>query len=131
VPAGESLSCEAGAAIAQMNDTDTLFELIQRLDEFEETDRSQPLVLYAQHGADAGRRSPARICPRSEGGNPVCPLDPSLSEVLSVEQAREAIRVWSAWRRGITASPEDRFNTVMFFSKHGAYFPLESDREGM
>ncbi len=114
-----------------MNDTGTLFELIQRLVEFEDTDRSHPLVIYAQHGADAGRRSPARVCPRSEGGSLACPVDPSLSKVLSVEQARDAIRVWSAWRGGLRPSPEDRFNTVMFFSKHGAYFPLESDREGM
>jgi hypothetical protein len=51
--------------------------------------------------------------------------------VLSVALAREAIQVWSAWRDGLTPSPEDRFKTVMFFSQHGAFFPLESDREGM
>jgi hypothetical protein len=114
-----------------MNNTGTLFELIQRLEEFEEGDPSHPLVIYAQHGSEAGRRSPALICPRSEGGSLTCPLDQSLSEVLSVALAREAIRVWSAWRGGLTPSPEDRFKTVMFFSQHGAFFPLESDREGM
>jgi hypothetical protein len=114
-----------------MKQTGTLFELIQRLDEFEDSDRSHPLVIYAQHGADAGRKSPAVVCPRSEGGSLTCPLDPSLTEVLSVGQAREAIEVWSAWRGGLTPSPEDRFNTVMFYSRHGAFFPLESDREGM
>jgi len=114
-----------------MKNTGTLFELIQRLDEFADSDRSYPLVIYAQNGADAGRNSPALICPRSGGGGPECPLDPSLSEVLSVEQAREAIRVWSAWRGGLTPSPADRFTTVMFFSRHGAFFPLETDREGM
>ncbi len=90
-----------------MKSAGTLFELIQRLDEVEDSDPSHPLVIYAQNGADAGRNSPALICPRSEGG------------------------VWSAWRGGITPSPEDRFRTVIFFSGHGAYFPLESDREGM
>lgn len=112
-----------------MKKTGTLFELIQRLDEFEDSERS-PLVIYAERGADAGRRSPALVCPRGEAGV-TCPLDPSLSEVLSVEQAREAIEVWSAWRRGLTPSPEDRFNTVMFYSRHNTFFPLESDREGM
>jgi hypothetical protein len=115
----------------QMNNTGTLFELIQRLDEFEDSDRSYPLVIYAQRGADAARNSPALVCPRSEEGSLTCPLDPSLSEVLSVGQAREAIEVWSAWRDGLTPSPEDRFRTVMFYSRHGAFFPLESDREGM
>jgi len=113
-----------------MKNTGTLFELIQRLDEFEDSDHS-PLVIYAQHGADAGRKSPALVCPRGEGGSPTCPLDPSLSEVLSVEQAREATEVWSAWRRGLIPSPEDRFNAVMFYSRHNTFFPLESDREGM
>jgi hypothetical protein len=114
-----------------VKNTGTLFELIQRLDEFEDSDRLHPLVIYAQNGADSGRTSPALVCPRSEDGSPTCPLDASLSEVLSVDQARDAIAVWSAWRGGLTPSPGDRFSTVMFFSQHGAYFPLESDREGM
>jgi hypothetical protein len=114
-----------------MKNTGTLFELIQRLDEFEDSDRSHPLVIYAQHGANADQKSPALVCPRSEGGGLTCPLDPSLSEVLGVREAREAIEVWSAWRGGITPSPEDRFSTVVFYSRHGAFFPLESDREGM
>ena len=114
-----------------MKNTGTLFELIQRLDEFEDSDRFHPLVIYAQNGADAGRNSPALVCPRSESGSLTCPLDASLSEVLSVEQARDAIAVWSAWRGGLTPSPLDRFSTVIFYSRHGAYFPLETDREGM
>ena len=114
-----------------MRNAGTLFELIQRLDEFEDSDRFHPLVIYAQNGADAGRKSPALVCPRSEGDSLTCPLDASLSEVLSVDQARDAIAVWSAWRGGLTPSPQDRFNTVIFFSRHGAYFPLETDREGM
>jgi hypothetical protein len=117
--------------MAQTNETGALFELLQRLDEFEDDDRTHPLVLYAQRGADAGRKSPALICPRAEAGSPTCPLDPSLSEVLSVGQAREAIEVWSAWRGGVTPSPEERFRTVMFFSRNGCFLPLETDREGM
>jgi hypothetical protein len=109
----------------------TLFELIQRSAEFEDSDLFHPLFIYAERGADAGRNSPALVCPRGEEGGPTCPLDATLFEVLSVKQARDAIEVWSAWRRGLIPAPEDRFNTVMFFSKHGAYFPLETDREGM
>ncbi len=114
-----------------MKITGTLIELIQRLDDFEDTDRLHPLVIYAQNGAGAVRSSPALVCPRGEGGSLTCPLDATLSEVLSVEQARDAIAVWSAWRNGLTPSPEDRFRTVIFFAQHGAYFPLETDREGM
>lgn len=114
-----------------MSNTSTLFELIQGLDELEDSDRSHPLVLYAQNGADAGRGNPALVCPRGEEGSPVCPLDRSLSEVLGVEQALEAIQVWSAWRGGVTPSPEERFRAVMFSAVHGAFLPLETDREGM
>ena len=115
----------------QRKATGTLFELIQRLDEFEDNDSSHPLVIYAQHGADSERKSPALVCPRAEAGSLACPLDPSLSEALSVGQAREAIEVWSAWRGRVTPSPEERFRTVMFYSQNGAFLPLESDREGM
>jgi hypothetical protein len=121
----------SGVRHRKMKSASTLFELIQRLDEFEDSDRLHPLVIYAQNGANAGRNSPALVCPRSEGCSLTCPLDPSLSEVLSVEKARDAIEVWSAWRDGLAPSPVDRFRTVMFFSQHGAYFPLETDREGM
>ena len=114
-----------------MKNAGTLFELIQRLDEFENSDRFHPLVIYAQNGADAGRNSPALICPRGKGGSLTCPLDTSLSEVLSVEQACDAIAVWSAWRGGLTPSPADRFNTVMFYSRYGGFLPLETDQEGM
>jgi hypothetical protein len=114
-----------------MKDTGTLFELIQRLDEFEDSDHSRPLVIYAERGADAEKKSPAVVCPRNEDSGPMCSIDPTLFEVLSVALARDAIDVWSAWRGGLTPSALDRFNTVMFFSKHGAYFPLETDREGM
>jgi hypothetical protein len=109
----------------------TLFELVQRLDEFDDSDPSRPLIIYAQRGADAGRKNPALVCPRGEGDSLTCPLDPTLSEVLSVRQAREAMEVWSAWRGGLSPSPEDRFKTVMFFSQYGTFVPLESDREGM
>lgn len=130
-PASSKETLWLGCCEPLVNSTSTLFELVQCLDELEDSDRSRPLVIYAQNGADAGRRSPALVCPRGEEGSPACPLDASLSEVLSVEQAREAIRVWSAWRGGVTPSPEERFRAVMFCSQQGAYLPLETDREGM
>jgi hypothetical protein len=114
-----------------MNNIGTLFELIQRLNECEDSDRSNPLVIYAEHGADAGRKSPALVCPRSDGGSLTCPLDPSLSEVLSVGQAREAIEVWSAWRGGLTPSSTERFGAVMFYARYGIFLSAEPDREGM
>ena len=109
----------------------TLFELIQTLDELEGGERSDPLILYAQRGANADENSRALICPRSEGGGPTCSVDPSLTEVLSVEQAREAIEVWSAWRGGVTPTLAERFRSVMFFARYAAFLPLETDREGM
>lgn len=109
----------------------TLFELIRGLDELQGNDGSDPLVIYAQRGVDGEENSRALVCPRSEGGSLTCSVDPSLSEVLSVEQAREAIEVWSAWRGGVTPTPAERFKSVMFFAKYGAFLPPETDREGM
>ncbi len=114
-----------------MRRTGTLFELIQDLDGLRGSDRSDPPMLYALGGADGGRSSRALVCPRSEGGSLTCAIDPSLSEVLSVEQAHEAIEVWSAWRGGVTPTPAERFSIVMFFAKYAAFLPLETDREGM
>jgi hypothetical protein len=114
-----------------MKNTGTLFEILQRLDEFDDSDPASPLVIYAQGGAQAARKSPAVVCRRGEGSGSTCPLDPSLAEVLGVGQAREVLEVWSAWRGGLVPSPEDRFRAVLFFSQYGAFFPLETDREGM
>jgi hypothetical protein len=111
--------------------TGTLFELIQDLDDLPGGDRSDPLIIYAQRGVDGERDSRALVCPRSEGGSPTCSVDPSLSEVLGVEQAREAMGVWSAWRGGVTPTPAERFASVMFFAKYSAFIPFETDREGM
>jgi hypothetical protein len=111
--------------------TGTLFELIQALDELPAGDRSDPLIIYAERGADGGPSSRALVCPRSEGGRLTCSVDSSLSEVLGVEEAREALQVWSAWRGGVTPTPAERFSSVMFFAKYCAFLPLETDREGM
>jgi hypothetical protein len=114
-----------------MTETDLLFDLIQRLEDLDAVDRSSPLVLYAQNGANAGRDSRAMACPRGESGGPECPLDPSLSEVLSVQQAREAIEVWSNWRGGLAPSPYERFSAVMFYARYAVFLPAEPDRDGM
>ena len=114
-----------------MKNRGTLFEILQGLDGFEESDPSSPLVIYAQGGAEAARTSPAVVCRRSEESGPACPLDPSLTEVLGVEQAREAMEVWSSWRGGVVPSPEERFRAVLFYAQQGAFLPLETDREGM
>ncbi len=94
-------------------------------------DCSSPLAIYAQNGANARRQSPARVRRRGGGSGLTWALDPSLTEVLSGGQAREAVDVWSAWRGGLVPSPEDRFMTVMFYAQDGASFPLESAQEGM
>jgi hypothetical protein len=119
------------SSVGNVKRTGTLFELIGGLDELQGDERSEPLVIYAQHGADGGEDSRALVCPRNEGGSLTCSADLSLSEVLSVDQAREAIEVWSAWRGGVTPTPAERFKTVMFFAKYAAFLPLETDREGM
>lgn len=119
------------SSLDAVKEVGTLFELIQTLDEVQGGDRSDPLILYAERGADADENSRALVCPRSEGGAPRCSVDFSLSEVVSLDQAREAVEVWSAWRGGVTPTPAERFKSVMFYARYGAFMPLETDREGM
>lgn len=114
-----------------MDQSGTLFDLIQRVEDLDAGDRSSPLILYAQNGTDSGLDSQAMACRRGEGGGSGCPLDPSLSEVLSVSQAREAIEVWSSWRGGRVPSPYERFAAVIFFARYSVFLPAEPDRDGM
>ena len=111
-----------------MKNTGTLFELIQRLDEFEDSDRA-PLVIYAQHGADAGRKSPALVCPRGEGSSLTCPLDPSLSEVLSVEPAR--VTEGARFKEDLDADSLDLVELVMGLEERFDIEVPEEDLEGI
>jgi hypothetical protein len=58
----------------------------------------------------------------------LCPLDPSLSDVLEVKTALETIRVWSAWRGGRTPSASDRFAAVMHYARNDAFLPPDEGR---
>ncbi len=109
----------------------TLFDLIQHLDEIEAGGGALPLVLYAEKGVHAGQDSRAVICERGQSLRPFCPLDASLSEVLSFREARETLEVWSSWRGGQTPSPFERFAAVMHFARYGVHLPAEPEREGM
>ena len=114
-----------------MENSGTLFDLIQRVEDLDAGDRTSPLVLYAEGGVDAAREGRAVVCVRGDGDGLACPLDPSLSEVLSVEQAREAIEVWSSWRGGSVPSPYERFAAVIFYARYSVFLPAEPDRDGM
>ncbi len=109
----------------------SLFDLIQRLDEIEVGGGALPLVLYAEKGIDADRNSRAVISQRGQSLRPFCPLDVSLSEVVSVSEARETLAVWSSWRGGQIPSPFERFAAVMHFARYGVHLPAEPEREGM
>jgi hypothetical protein len=105
--------------------TGTLVEVIDRLDEIDDSDRFDPPVIYADGGSKAPRDARAVICQGDEEGTGICPLDPSLREVLMAELAKEAVKVWSAWRDGRQPGPDEKFEAVMYYSRHDAYLPIE------
>jgi hypothetical protein len=104
----------------------SLLEVLDRLDQVEDSDRYAPLCIFAEGGADGTPQSHALVCPGDEEGSFVCPSDPSLSYVLEVQQAREAIDVWSHWRGGHKPSAADKFAAVMYYSRRDAFLPVEA-----
>ncbi len=114
-----------------MTDIGSLFEIIQRLDEFEDDDRSSPLVIHAQNGANARRQSPVRVCRRGEGRGLTCPLGPLPDRGVQRRAGARGHRGMVRVARELVPSPKNRFRTVIFCAQNGASFPLESDQEGM
>jgi hypothetical protein len=110
--------------------TGTLIEVIDRLDEVDDSDRYASPVIFAEGGPDASPSARAIVCPGDEEGTLVCPQDPAVSEVLMVRLAKEAIEVWSAWRGGKKPSRQEKFAAVMFYSQHDAFIPVADEGGG-
>lgn len=45
--------------------------------------------------------------------------------LLEVDLALEVIEVWSAWRDGVKATPEEATQAVIYYGEHDAYQPSE------
>jgi len=103
----------------------SLIEVIDRLDEVDDSDRYDPLSIFADGGPDASPQASALVCPGDEAASSACPLDPTLSYVLMVSQAKECIEVWSEWRGGRRPTSQDKFAAVMFYSRNDAWLPVE------
>ena len=101
-----------------------LIEVIDRLDELDDSARYDPLEIYAEGGRDAEPQSRAVVCPGDEGGTKACPQDPSLSYVLMVYLAKEASEVWSEWRGGKSPTKQEKLDAVLYYSRHDAFLPL-------
>jgi hypothetical protein len=102
----------------------SLIEVIDRLDEVDDSDHFEPPCIFAEGGPDAVATACALVCPGDETGSCVCPQDSTLSYVLSVEQAKECIAVWSAWRAGRRPTPEEKVAAVLYYSRHDAWLPI-------
>lgn len=103
----------------------TLIDLIDRLDEVDDSDRFESPCIFAEGGPNAAPSSLALVCPIADSKTFVCPQDPRLSYVLEVQQAKECIDVWSEWRDGRVATRQDKFRAVMYYSRNDAWLPLE------
>lgn len=107
-----------------------LIDLIDRLDEVDDSDPYRPKCIFAEVGADSSPTARAIICAGDEDGSFACPEDADLSYVLQVEQAKECVEVWSEWRGGRRPTREDKFAAVMHYSRYGAWLPLDETRAG-
>ena len=102
-----------------------LIDLIDRLDEVDDSERYESPCLFAKGGTDALPSSKACVCPSDETGSFICPQDPELSYVLTVQHAKEAVEVWSEWRDGRLPNREQKYAAVMFYARHDAWMPVD------
>ena len=103
----------------------SLIELIDRLDEVDDSDRYRTPCIFAEGGPEAATTSRALVCPADEEGSFACPQDSILSYVLEVQQAKECIEVWSEWRNNRLPTKQDKFEAVMHYSRHDAWLPTD------
>lgn len=103
----------------------TLIDLIDRLDEVDDSDAFNPPTIYAEGGRYAATKARAIICPHPGDDCIECPLDPSLTAVLMVCLAQNAIEVWANWRRR-TPDRLQKFEAVMYYAQNDAFFPLDN-----
>lgn len=103
---------------------DSLIEIIDRLDEVDDFNRFESVDIYAEAGSRSATNSRSVICIGDDTGSMQCPLDSTLSYVLSVQQAKECIEVWSEWRPGRSPMAQDKFDAVMYYSRNDAWLPV-------
>jgi hypothetical protein len=101
-----------------------LIDVIDRLDEVDDSDRFASPCIFAEGGPNALSTARALVCPSDDAGSFACPKDPTLSYVLMVQQAKECIEVWSEWRPGRLPSRQDKYLAVMFYSRNDAWLPI-------
>ncbi len=89
----------------------TLREVVGRLEEFE-----VGMVIYAERVPDWTGSSRAVVAPAGDDRE-------GLSYFLEVDLAREAIRVWSAWRGGLEPDEDQRLEAVTHYALHDSFLP--------
>ncbi len=104
-----------------------LIDVIDRLGEVDDPYGYRAHCIFAEGGPDAPPTARAVVCPGDKDGSLVCPRDPTLSYVLMVDLANDAIEVWSEWRSGRQPSPAEKFAAVMHYARHDAYLPIEPE----
>jgi len=108
-----------------MKATTSLIDVIDQLDDVDDSEGYSSPCIFAEGGSDALPTAKALICPSDHGGGLACPKDSALSYVLMVELAKEAIEVCSQWRKGQRPTPDEKFAAVMYYSQHDAWMPVE------
>lgn len=44
--------------------------------------------------------------------------------LLEVDLVRDVLRVWTAWRGGVSPTPEDAAEAVVYYAERDAYLPV-------
>jgi hypothetical protein len=102
----------------------SLIEVIDDLDAVDVSNRFESPCIFANGGSEATPLAQALVCPGDDDGSFACPEDETLSYVLEVQQAKECIAVWSEWRGNQQPTLQDKFDAVMYYSRHDAWLPV-------
>ena len=101
-----------------------LIDLIDRLDEVDQSNRFEPQCLYAVGGKFAKTSARACVAPINDG-ELICRHDSTLQYILMVQHALRAIVVWEQWF-GRVPNRIQKFEAVMYYAQHDAFFPREA-----
>lgn len=94
----------------------TLRDVVARLHEFADDE-----TIYAESASPTARAVVAAE-PR-DGSLP--PSAAGLAYLLEVDEAREAIEVWRAWRPGSAPTLDDTVAAVTYYAVNDAWLPVE------
>jgi len=92
----------------------TLRDVVNALDDLDDAD-----VIYTDGTSPAARAAVVSAPDAAEA------KADRLRYFLEISLARDAVEVWSAWRKGAEPTVDDKLMAISYYASHDAYLPLD------